>query len=249
MTLVVALAGCRDAPPPGPATDREPPLREAQEEPTGVPSGQDEAPLVVFLGDSLTAGLGLAQEEAFPAQLQSLAVEREVPLRVVNAGVSGDTSAGGRRRLPWLLQQRPDVVVVELGANDGLRGLPLEHTEENLRQIIAEILAAGSRVLLLGMQVPPNYGPEYTRGFSELFPRMAEEFDIPLVPFLLDGVAGRPELNLPDGIHPTAAGHRHMALTVLAYLEDVLRSSPGGSRAEGDAVTKPSQRADGEKTP
>lgn len=182
-------------------------------------------PLVVFLGDSLTAGLGLSESEAYPARIEASLLEEGFPVRVVNAGVSGDTSAGGVARLDWLLSQGPEVVVVGLGANDGLRGLPLEATEENLRQIIGRSREAGARVVLLGMRIPPSYGFEYAGRFERLFEEVADDLDVPLVPFLLDGVAARPALNLPDRIHPNARGHEVMAETVYPYVEDALEEA------------------------
>ncbi|MEM7479545.1 MAG: arylesterase [Acidobacteriota bacterium] len=189
-------------------------------EPVADPS--DAGVLVVFLGDSLTAGYGLAEEEAFPALVGDRLTADGLPVRVVNAGVSGDTSAGGLSRIDWILRQRPDVVVVELGPNDGLRGQPLAAIEDNLRQIIQRSRRAGARVLLVGMQLPPSLGPEYTAGFRDLYGRLAEELDVPLVPFLLAGVAGEADLNLADGIHPNARGHRRIAETVAPYLREVI---------------------------
>jgi acyl-CoA thioesterase-1 len=180
------------------------------------------APLVVFLGDSLTAGLGLPVDQAFPAVVAAELAKRGRPIRAVNAGVSGDTTAGGLRRAQWVLSQRPDVVVLALGANDGLRGLPLVETEKNLRGVVATARAAGARVLLCGMLIPTSYGPEYQEGFSRLFPRVARAERIPLVPFLLDGVAGKKDLNLEDGIHPNAEGQRVLAANVLLHLEPLL---------------------------
>ncbi len=180
---------------------------------------------VVFLGDSLTAGYGLGEEQAYPALLGEMLAAEGAPVRVVNAGVSGDTSAGGLSRLDWILRQKPDAVVVELGPNDGLRGLPLEMTEKNLREIVTRCRAAGARVLLVGMQIPPNYGPDYAGAFRDLYPRLAEELGVPLVPFLLAGVGGEPDLNLPDGLHPNAEGHRIVARNVLPYLREVLAES------------------------
>jgi acyl-CoA thioesterase-1 len=182
------------------------------------------APLVVFLGDSLTAGNGLSVDQAFPAIAAEALARRGRPIRAVNAGVSGDTTAGGLRRADWVLLQRPDVVVLALGANDGLRGLPLAETERNLRAIVAKARSAGARVLLCGMLVPTSYGPEYQEGFGRLFPRVAEAEGVPFVPFLLEGVAGRPELNLEDGIHPNAEGQRIVAGNVLEHLEPLLGS-------------------------
>jgi acyl-CoA thioesterase-1 len=178
--------------------------------------------VVVFLGDSLTTGLGLAEEQAFPAVVGERLAEGGVRVRVVNAGVSGDTTAGGLRRLAWVLRQKPDVVVVGLGANDGLRGLPLAETERNLREIVRRARQAGARVVLLGMRLPPNYGPDYAEGFAVMYPRLARELDVPFVPFLLAGVGGDPDLNLPDGIHPNVEGQKRVAENVLPILRQVL---------------------------
>ncbi len=181
-----------------------------------------DAPLVVFLGDSLTAGLGLPVDQAFPAVVAAELAKRGRPIRAVNAGVSGDTTAGGLRRAEWVLSQRPDVVVLALGANDGLRGLPLDETERNLRGIVTKAREAGARVLLCGMLIPTSYGPQYQEGFGRLFPRLAKEEGLPLVPFLLEGVAGEKELNLEDGIHPNPEGQRILARNVLSPLEAIL---------------------------
>lgn len=175
-------------------------------------------PTVVFLGDSLTAGYQLAESQAWPAILAERFAEEGLPFRAVNAGVSGDTSAGGLARLDWVLRADPDVVVVELGANDALRGQELAATEANLRQILERLEAAGVAVLLVGLEIPPNYGPDYARQFSAIFPRLAEDYDVPLVPFLLERVAAEPSLNLGDGIHPNAEGHRLVAETVAPHL-------------------------------
>lgn len=185
--------------------------------------GEEPPPLVVFLGDSLTAGHGLGGDQAFPAVVQHRIADRGLPIRALNAGVSGDTTAGGVRRLEWLLRKKPEVVVVELGANDGLRGLPLEMTEENLRRIVTSSRETGAVVLLVGMMMPANYGPEYTEEFRAIYPRLAREMHVPLLPFLLEGVAGDPSLNLDDGIHPNAEGHRRVAENLLPHLERILR--------------------------
>jgi acyl-CoA thioesterase-1 len=182
-------------------------------------------PLVVFLGDSLTAGAGLAQDAAFPALIHAELERAGIPIRIVNAGVSGDTSAGGLRRLAWLLRQEPDVVVVALGANDGLRGLSSAQMEANLREIVASTRAAGARVLLVGMKVPPNYGAEYGQSFEQVFPALAEELELAYVPFLLEGVAGEPALNLPDGIHPNERGYERVAQNVLPKLRELLQQA------------------------
>jgi acyl-CoA thioesterase-1 len=187
-----------------------------------VPSALPAAPAVVFLGDSLTAGLGLPADQAYPALLARELSGDGFAVRVINAGVSGDTSAGGLRRLRWLLAQHPAVVVVGLGGNDALRGQPPGEIERNLREIVTQARQAGAQVLLLGMQIPPNYGPDYTGAFAAIYPRIARELHVPLVPFLLAGVG---ELNQADGIHPTAAGQVQVAANVKPYLEELLRQS------------------------
>jgi acyl-CoA thioesterase-1 len=188
-------------------------------------------PVVVFLGDSLTAGLGLSADEAWPTLLAEQLAAAGTPIRAVNAGVSGDTSAGGLRRLSWLLRQRPDVVVVELGANDGMRGQPVAGVETNLRTIVEQSRAAGAHVLLLGLRVAPSLGGECASRFAALYPRLARELDVPLVPFMLEGVAGDPDLNLPDGIHPNAEGQRKVAAVVRPHLERLLAEAPAAQTA------------------
>jgi acyl-CoA thioesterase-1 len=182
----------------------------------------DDAPLVVFLGDSLTAGFGLGEEQAFPALVGEELARRGTPVRVINGGISGDTTAGGLERLDWLLAQEPDLVLVELGANDGLRGQPLEAIEANLRAIVERARASGAEVMLAGMRIPPSYGPEYAAGFEAIFPKLAREQGVALIPFLLDGVAARPELNLPDGIHPNVEGQKIVARSVADALGPLL---------------------------
>jgi len=179
-------------------------------------------PRVVFLGDSITAGLGVDADQAFPAVVTELLATEGLAIDTVNAGVSGDTTAGGLRRLDWLLRQKPDVVVVGLGGNDGLRGQDVKSSEANLRAIVQKCRDAGSDVLLLGMMIPPNYGPEYTKGFREIYPRLARELNVPLVPFLLEGVGGEAKLNQGDGIHPTAEGHERIAANVLPHVRELL---------------------------
>lgn len=181
---------------------------------------------MVFLGDSLTAGYGLAEEEAFPHLVEERLEAEDYALEVVNAGVSGDTTAGGLARLDWLLRQEPDVLVVGLGGNDGLRGIELGSTEANLRRIVARARDVGARVLLLGMLIPPNYGEEYAEAFAAIYPRLEEELGVARVPFVLAGVAGDPELNLPDGIHPDVRGHEIVAQTVVEHLRPML-DEPG----------------------
>jgi acyl-CoA thioesterase-1 len=174
--------------------------------------------VVVALGDSLTAGLGVTRDEAYPALLEARLRQQGHDYRVVNAGVSGDTSAGGRRRVDWVLRAKPECVIVALGANDGLRGLPVEELRENLEAIVRQLQAGGARVLLVGMRVPPNYGDEYARAFAAVFPTVARRTGVALAPFLLDGVAGEARLNQPDGIHPTAEGQRVIAASLWPHL-------------------------------
>jgi len=185
-----------------------------------------DAPVLLALGDSLTAGLGLAQSQAWPTLLQARLDTEGYRYRVVNAGVSGDTSAGGLARLDWQLAQKPALVVLELGANDGLRGLPVAHTRENLAQIITRCQAAGARVVLAGMQVPPNMGADYSAEFRQIFPDLAAAHAVPLIPFVLEGVAGDAKLNQADGIHPTAEGQVILAETIWTHLRPLLKKTP-----------------------
>jgi acyl-CoA thioesterase-1 len=181
-----------------------------------------EAPTVIFLGDSLTAGLGVPESGAFPAIVGRQLAEAGLPVKVVNAGVSGDTTTGGLERLDWMLAQEPEVLVVGLGANDGLRGASPARIEANLDRIVERARSRGTKVLLLGMRLPPSYG-EYAERFAAVYPRVAARHEVPLVPFLLRGVGGRAALNQADGIHPTAAGHAILADNVRPALERLLR--------------------------
>lgn len=188
-----------------------------------VPVGQTRT--LVFLGDSLTAGHGVDRDAAFPALIEARLQAAGRPWKVVNAGVSGDTTAGGVTRLDWVFRSKPEVLVVALGANDGLRGLPVEASEENLRAILERARKEGCAVLLVGMQMPENLGPAYRARFAALYPRLAKDFGVPLLPFLLEGVAMDRALNQADGIHPTAEGHRRVAETVWKALDPVLRAA------------------------
>ena len=182
---------------------------------------------LVFLGDSLTAGFGVQPAEAFPALVAEKIRAANLPFEVQNAGLSGDTSAGGLRRIDWLLQRPIDVLVIELGANDGLRGLDLKTMKGNLQTIIDKARARNPsvKIVLAGMQVPPNLGGEYTAGFQRVFAELARENNATLIPFLLEGVGGQRELNQQDLIHPNAAGHRVIAELVWRTLEPILRKS------------------------
>jgi len=186
-------------------------------------SGQGKA--IVFFGDSLTAGFGLDPIQAFPALIQEKIKERGWSFQVVNAGLSGETTAGGVRRIEWILQRPIDVFVLELGANDGLRGQPIEQAKQNLQVIIDKVRNKypAARIVLAGMQIPANLGRAYVTQFRDLFPELAKKNQVPLIPFLLEGVGGVPSLNLPDGIHPTPAGQKIVAENVWKVLEPVLQ--------------------------
>ncbi len=185
-------------------------------------------PVIVALGDSITAGLGVAADEAYPALLEVRLRRDGYAYRVVNAGVSGDTTAGGLRRVDWVLRARPEIVILALGANDGLRGQPPQTTRENLEAIVTRLQTAGARVLLAGMRMPPNYGEAFTRQFEAVFPAVARRAHVALVPFLLDGVAADPTLNQADGLHPNAAGHRVIADRLWPHLAPLLKKTARG---------------------
>jgi acyl-CoA thioesterase-1 len=178
---------------------------------------------LVFLGDSLTAGFGLAQEQAFPALIEGRIRSAGLPWKVVNAGVTGDTTAGVRARLEWILKQRPALIFLCIGSNDGLRGLPIREIERNLKAILDRCGREKVPVVLAGALLPENYGPEYREAFRALFPRLAKANGLPFLPFLLEGVALKPELNQADGIHPNHQGSRVIADRVWATLERDLK--------------------------
>jgi acyl-CoA thioesterase I len=186
-------------------------------------------PTVLFLGTSLTAGYGLPGEQAYPARIQEKIDSAGLPFRVVNAGISGETSAGAVRRVGWLLRQPFEVLVVETGSNDMLRGADLDSTRANIQAIVDRVRAERPevRIVLVGMMAPPNLGRDYATRFHEMYPELAERNDLPLVPFLLDEVGGVRSLNLPDGIHPNAEGQRILATTVWRVLEPELRAAVG----------------------
>jgi len=179
-------------------------------------------PVILAFGDSLTAGFGVTEKENYPSRLQALLKAEGFSYRVVNGGVSGDTTAGGLRRIHWLLTLNPEIVILELGANDGLRGLALEEMRSNLVEIIAFCKKKNARILLAGMKIPPNHGEEYTKGFEDVFVSIAEEYELPLIPFFLEGVAAKEEWTRPDGIHPTGDGYKVVAETVWKNLQPLL---------------------------
>jgi acyl-CoA thioesterase-1 len=185
-------------------------------------SASDTRPRIVAFGDSLTAGLGVQADESYPAQLQRRLDSLDYHYRVINAGVSGDTTAGGLRRVPWILNNKPELVILELGANDGLRGLPVDQTKKNLRQIIRQLQEAGTTVVLAGMKLPPNYGQDYTASFEAMYQMLAKECHLPLIHFFLEGVGGSSSLNQADGIHPTKEGYEVIVEQVLNVIRPVL---------------------------
>src|SRR5215468_2788072 len=178
--------------------------------------------VIVAFGDSLTAGLGVKPEQSYPARLEAKLRAEGYDYRVVNAGVSGDTTAGGLRRVDWALRSKPDVVIVALGANDALRALDLDSVRANLDAIVARFQKAGVRVLLVGMEVPPNYGARYAADFRAIYADIARKRAVAFMPFLLDGVAGNPALNQPDGIHPTAEGYAVIVDRLWPHLQPLL---------------------------
>ncbi len=183
-----------------------------------------QAKTILFFGDSITAGYGLEEEQAFPAFIQKKLDENGHRYLAVNAGLSGETSAGGLRRIDWVLQQRVDIFVLELGGNDGLRGIDPRSTKENLQGIMDRVKAKypDADIILTGMEAPPNMGGNYTGEFRNIFSDLAQANDVVFMPFILEGVAGDPELNLPDGIHPTEEGHRIIAENLWVVIKDVL---------------------------
>jgi acyl-CoA thioesterase-1 len=197
------------------------------------PAPVSNAPRIVFLGDSLTAGYGLEKHESVPSLIQKRLREHGYPYEVVNAGVSGDTSAGGLSRLDWSLEGDVQILVVELGGNDGLRGLPVAGLKQNLSEIITRAKTRGISVVLTGMEAPPNFGQAYTSEFRDVYRQLARALDVTFVPFYLEGVAGIPSLNIADGIHPNAEGSRIIEKTMWAVLEPLLEKRTASRKTRG----------------
>ncbi|HEX6135215.1 MAG TPA: arylesterase [Longimicrobiales bacterium] len=244
LALSIATLTACDAPQSGPPGE---PDTSASAGPLPAP---DTTRVVLFIGTSLTAGYGVGEDAAWPAVIQAMIDSAGLPYRVANAGISGETSAGGLRRIDWSLQQPADVLVLELGANDALRGLETRQLRANLDSIMARAreLYPDIALVIIGMEAPPNLGGAYTRAFREVFAGLARRHDAALVPFLLDGVAADASLNIDDGIHPNAAGHRIMARTVWRTLELVLRermtrprarARTAGAAAQPDSSERP----------
>lgn len=222
ITLVLAFAvgGCN-------SNAGKQPLSPAESAPELPPPSRsapvDDRPVIVALGDSLTAGLRVDVKHNYPAQLQAKLDLAGYRYHVVNAGVSGDTSAQGLNRLPAIRSLHPAIVIVELGANDGLRGIPATQTRDNLDEIIRALRDDGVKVVLAGMEMPPNYGTDYTRQFRSVFRDLAKKYELPLIPFFLEGVGGIAELNQEDGIHPTAQGYVRVTENVWKILEPLVK--------------------------
>ncbi len=200
--------------------------------PNTMPSSSnstDNRPRIVAFGDSLTAGLGVSPAQSYPMQLQKQLEALGYSYQVVNAGVSGETTAGGLRRVPWILASKPCMVILELGGNDGLRGLRLQETSSHLDAIIRRLKEAHVPILLVGMKLPPNYGAEYTDRFEAMYRELATTHALPLLPFLLEGVGGQSTLNQSDGIHPTAVGYRIVAENVMKSLLPILNKEETNS--------------------
>ncbi len=209
------LLGCQGQPKQEDQKEKEAPVAATTEEDTKT---------ILFFGNSLTAGYGLDISEAFPALIQERIDSLGLPYTVVNAGLSGETTASGSSRVEWVLRDPVDIFVLELGGNDGLRGISTEETRKNLIEIIEKVRGTNPdvKIILAGMQIPPNMGEEYTSRFKVIFPELAEQKNTALIPFLLKNVGGIPDLNLPDGIHPTAEGHKIVAENIWEVLQPLL---------------------------
>lgn len=209
----------------GENTDKKSGENTAEEVQTETEVQTSEKNVILFFGNSLTAGMGLEPSEAFPALIQNRLDSLDYNYEVINAGLSGETTASGKNRINWVLNQDVDVFVLELGANDGLRGIPLEETRKNLQDIINTVKEKNpdTKIVLAGMQIPPNMGEEYTSEFRNIFPELAQKNNVALISFLLEGVAGEPKLNQQDGIHPTAEGYKVVAKNVWSVLEKVIK--------------------------
>jgi acyl-CoA thioesterase I len=195
---------------------------EHESESPAVSGNRDDRPVIIAFGDSLTSGLGVDPDNNYPAKLQRKIDAEGYRYRVVNAGVSGDTSDQGLNRIQSAIDLHPAIVIVELGANDGLRGLPAEVTHQNLVAMVQQFQSAGAKVVLAGMQVPPNYGPVYASAFRNIFKDIAKQYRVPLIPFFLDGVGGNAALNQDDGIHPTVDGYEVVVRNVWRVLKPLL---------------------------
>ena len=214
--LIIILSGC---------TDNKKPAGSDQNNTAKETATVTKNKTIVFYGNSLTAGYGVSPSEAFPAIIQKKIDSLGLPYQVINAGVSGETSSGGKTRIDWILREPIDIFILELGANDGLRGTPLSETKKNLQDIIDKVKAKypNTKLVFAGMEIPPNMGQAYTTEFRNIYIDLAAKNKMTLIPFLLEGVGGEPELNQADGIHPTAEGHLIVAENVWKQLEKLLQ--------------------------
>lgn len=221
--LLLFIASCGDSTPKKAATQNSEKVETGVEVTTTAIENENSS-TILFFGNSLTAGYGLDTKESFPSLIQNRLDSLNLDYTVINAGLSGETTSGGKNRLEWVLKQKVAIFVLELGANDGLRGIPLAETRSNLQEIIDAVhnKNPATKIILAGMQIPPNMGQEYTKEFRTIFPDLAEKNELQLIPFLLDGVAGNPDLNLPDGIHPTAEGQKIVRDNVWSVLKESL---------------------------
>ncbi len=216
--LIQLPLGCREK------TSQKEKQKPTPDEETAVTKATDADKKILFFGDSLTAGYGLEMGEAFPSVIQQKIDSLGLNYTVIHAGLSGETTASGKNRLDWVLEDDMDIVIIELGANDGLRGIPLTETASNLQAMVDQVQKElpNAKIVLAGMKIPPNMGPEYTAEFENIFPKLAEREQIALIPFLLEDVAGIPELNQADGIHPTEKGQKLVAENVWKVLKPML---------------------------
>jgi acyl-CoA thioesterase-1 len=231
--VLIAATACGEREPSGVRAGNPVPSDAAAHEARETPRPDERRPLIVVLGDSLTAGLGLQPSEAYPAIVQERLDEAGMGLAVVNRGVSGDTSAGGLRRLDAALEGDVRILVLALGANDGLRGLPTDQLQRNLAEAIERARSRGIDVILAGMEAPPNFGRDYVVAFHGVYPALAKQYGVALVPFLLDGVAGLDGLNQSDGIHPTAEGARRIAGNIWPVLRPIAARHAGRAVEDG----------------
>ena len=235
LILLLGLGGCGILGLNGCSPKKEPVLEEFTSSSKSIQSNQGDSSRLkekqknhvwAFVGDSLTAGFGVTSQESYVSLLEKRLKTLNPSLKLVNAGVSGDTSAGVLRRLDWILQDHPQWIFLCIGANDGLRGLSLSDLEKHLETLIDRMQKVGSKVVLMGMKIPPNYGPIYTKGFADLYARVAQKKNVPFLPFLLEGVAGEPTLNQSDGIHPNPQGHQKIALHVFDFIQNQKQIAP-----------------------
>jgi acyl-CoA thioesterase-1 len=226
LAVILATANCQKSSSPDAQNSS---LAENKSAPaTAVsPAKTDDLPAIVAFGDSLTAGYGLSEEQSYTTLLQRKIDEKNYQYRVVNAGVSGDTSAGGVRRIDWALEGNARYLILELGGNDAIRGQPVTEMKKNLARIIERAQSRDVTVILAGMEAPPNLGEDYTRAYRQVFSDLAKRYKVAFIPFVLEGVGGRPEFNLPDGIHPNAEGEKIMTENVWRVLEPLLKESNG----------------------